>query len=76
MEMHRGTYELEVLGGTDGVSRRGVLGMRPCPHDELVLRDGGGLPGLELRREEVGEAQEACLCLARSGARSARKHDG
>ena len=61
MEMHRGTYELEVLGGTDGVSRRGILGMRPCPHDELVLRDGGGLPGLELRREEVGEAEPALV---------------
>ena len=53
------TYELEVLGSADGVVGGGVLGMRASPENELVLRNGGSGASLELRREEVGEAQES-----------------
>ena len=38
--------------------------MRACPHDELVLLHGRSLASLELRREEVGEAEPALVVEA------------
>ena len=38
--------------------------MRACPHDKLVLLDGRSLAGLELGREEVGEAEPALVVKA------------